>query len=87
MPTKCHFAKNGTKEASGKCESDASTFVRITHSKRLCPLCATCLDTFVKANASLSEEAKKAIPGQGAYELVTLEAGDQEYATQSVRCI
>lgn len=82
MTTKCHFT---TGKNAGKCEGDASTFVRITHSKRLCPLCASCLDTFVKANSSLSEEAKKAVPGQGAYELVTLEAGDQEFSVQPRR--
>ena len=72
--TSCHF--------STKCGMTASTFVRINHSGRLCPLCQPCLETFEQASQSMGDDVKKNIPGQGEYTTVSLTDGSDEFAKQ-----
>ncbi len=84
----CYFwdATSGSgKNPNSRCEGDAVGFVRVSHSKRLCPLCGPCKKTFTAANKDMSEEVKKTIPGNGDFEEVTLEAGAKEFAAQPAK--
>jgi|HubBroStandDraft_6_1064221.scaffolds.fasta_scaffold995938_2 hypothetical protein len=77
----CHFHER-SQSAGSKCEGRASGFIKMVHSGRLCPLCGPCRDHFVSAQASISEESKKVLPGGGAYEEVSLDVGAPIYAIQ-----
>ncbi len=84
----CYFwdATSGSgKNPNSRCEGDAVGFVRVKHSKRLCPLCGPCKKTFTAANKDMSDEVKKTIPGNGEFEEVTLEAGEAEFAAQPAK--
>lgn len=84
----CHFwnpESSSGKLAHSKCEEKASTFVRVKHSGRLCPLCPACLSTFESANKTMPEDTKKSVPGHGEYEQVSLEAGSAEFAAQPAK--
>lgn len=84
-PTTCHFwdPQSGSgKLAHSRCEQNASTFVRVRHTGRLCPLCPSCLRTFESASRTMPAEAKKGVPGNGEYDVVELDAGREEYARQ-----
>ena len=84
----CHFydaAAGSGKNPNSKCESQAVGFVRITHSKRLCPLCTPCKETFLRAQKDMSEEVKKSIPGHGAFAEVSLADGADEFAKQPAK--
>lgn len=86
--TPCHFwdpQSGAGKLAHSKCEQKASTFVRVKHSGRLCPLCPACLGTFESANRTMPAEVKKGVPGGGEYEVVSLEAGAAEFAKQPAK--
>ena len=81
----CHFwdpQSGAGKNPNSKCEGQAKKFVRIGHTKRLCPLCDPCHDTFVRAAKDMQDEVKKSIPGSGEYEEVSLEDGREEFARQ-----
>ena len=79
---RCYFQTSATATSVGKCGGDAIGFVRVKHSGRLCPLCGPCRDSFVAAQSHMSDESRKALPGDASFEEVTLEAGASEYAAQ-----
>jgi len=86
--TACHFwdpESGAGKLAHSKCEQNASTFVRVKHSGRLCPLCPSCLTTFQSANKAMPEEVKRGVPGHGDYEVVALADGEAEFARQPAK--
>ena len=81
----CHFwdpSSGAGRNPNSKCEGDAKGFVRVKHSGRLCPLCANCKETFVRAQHEMNEEVKTSIPGHGEFEEVALEAGLDEWRKQ-----
>jgi len=81
----CHFWDPQTgqgRNVASRCAGQATGFVRVKHSGRLCPLCDSCKKTFVQAQSQMTDEVKKAIPGGGAFEEVSLEAGKDEYTKQ-----
>ncbi len=82
----CYFW-SPEKEAPGpatgrKCEKSAAGFVRVKQTGRLCPLCGPCADSFKAAQAKMSDEAKKGLPGEGSFAEVSLADGAAEYAVQ-----
>ena len=81
----CHFWDPETKQGknvASRCTGDATGFVRVKHSGRLCPLCDPCKKTFIQAQSQMTDEVKKAIPGAGEFEEVGLDAGREEFAKQ-----
>jgi len=84
----CYFwtpEKAGDGVSGKKCDHKAAIFVRVKHSGRLCPLCAPCKESFVRAQGHMSDESRKALPGEAAYEEVPLADGMEEYAKQPPR--
>ena len=79
---KCYFAHSTESRPSQKCGTEATGFVRVKHSGRLCPLCPLCKESFIKAQQTMSDDTRKAMPGEASYEEVTLEAGAEEYSKQ-----
>ena len=71
----CHFwdaqAEAG-KNPNKTCQGQATQFIRKNHDKRLCPLCPSCKETFVRARAEMTDEVKKSIPGAGEFTDVTI---------------
>jgi len=85
----CFFwdSKAGTgKNPGSTCEQKAAKFVRKAADRRLCPLCNNCLGVFEKANASMSEETRRSMAGEGKYEVADI-SGElaTEYAVQPPR--
>jgi hypothetical protein len=78
---RCYFYA-AEKQPGRGCEQFASGFVRVKHSGRLCPLCGPCKDSFAKAQSHMSDEARKALPGEASYDEVSLADGEAEYAAQ-----
>jgi hypothetical protein len=84
----CHFwdqSAGGGRNIHSKCEGEAKGFVRVKHTGRLCPLCAPCKDTFVRAQSEMNPEVKKTIPGLGEYEEVSLSDGTDEFKKQPAK--
>lgn len=77
----CHFwdpTSGAGKNPNRTCQGEAKTFIRKSHDKRLCPLCPSCKETFVKARQEMNEEVKKSIPGAG--EFVDVEISPESIA-------
>jgi hypothetical protein len=71
----CHFwdpNAGAGRNPNSKCEGEAKGFVRKTHDNRLCPLCASCKETFVRAQKEMDEKVRDSIPGHGAFTDVDL---------------
>ncbi len=66
----CHFwdpTAGAGKNPNRTCQGEAKGFIRKTHDSRLCPLCDSCKETFVKARGEMNDEVKKSIPGAGEF--------------------
>lgn len=71
----CHFwdpNAGAGKNPNSKCEGTATSFVRKKHDGRLCPLCGTCKETFLRAQKEMPADVKDTIPGHGEVEEVEL---------------
>ena len=83
----CHFydpSSGAGKNPNRTCQGKATGFIRKTHDKRLCPLCPSCKDNFVKARQEMSEEVKKSIPGAGEFSDVEITPETvEEYKAQT----
>jgi hypothetical protein len=83
----CHFfdvQAGAGRNPNSKCEGEAKGFIRKDHDKRLCPLCASCLGTFTRAQKEMDEKVKESIPGHGAFTEVPLsDESVQEFRAQA----
>lgn len=85
----CHFwdpTAGAGKNPNSKCEGQAKSFVRKKHDGRLCPLCPSCKETFVRAQKEMNDEVKQSIPGHGEFDEVELsDATIAEFQGQPAR--
>jgi hypothetical protein len=85
----CYFwdkTSETPRNPNNKCQGDASGFVRIKHSGRLCPLCSSCKETFTRAQSEMKDDVKSSIPGKGEFEEVALSPESvSEYAAQPAK--
>jgi hypothetical protein len=71
--TPCHFWDHSVGTAkNSKCQGDATVFVRKKYDGRLCPLCASCHETFENAQKLMNENIRESIPGHGEFATVAL---------------
>ena len=92
MSVDCHFwsAKgSSTKSEGSKCGHEASTFVRVKQTGRLCPLCTECLGVFQAAKAAVEKMPEKETGAaiKGDYELVSVADGQAEFAVQKPKAV
>ena len=73
------------KTSHPNCLREATVFVRVKHTRRLCPLCPSCVETFETASQSMNPDVKKNIPGHGEYGIVSLIDGSDEFAKQTAK--
>jgi hypothetical protein len=85
----CHFwdpTAEAGRNPNSKCQGKASGFIRKAHDKRLCPLCDTCKETFVRATKEMDEKVREGTPGGGTFEEVALSpASLKEFSDQPAK--
>jgi hypothetical protein len=82
---RCHFSsKDGQEPKRPACEGDASGFVRVEKTGRLCPLCPSCMKNFVEIMENMS---KRSTPDYGpdSFKQVSMDEGRAEFAAQPPR--
>jgi hypothetical protein len=85
MTILCKFHSGSELPGTPTCGNNADGFIRIHHTGRLVPLCASCEALFLKTSDKILKipQMQRALPGAGTFEKVALEVGSEEWLRQS----